>query len=65
MSRCVAKEMQGKEFIPRAIGKIREDNFYIPDCSYYESRINIPKKVKIDEILTGWHCYNCKNFKED
>ena len=55
--------MQGKEITPKAIGKIRKGKFYIPDCPYYESRVGIPKKVKIGEVFTGWHCHNCKNLE--
>lgn len=63
MAKCMAKGMEGTEISPKAVGRIRKDNFYIPDCDHYKPRINIPKKVKIDEIFTGWHCRNCKNFK--
>jgi len=63
MSRCMSKKMQGEEFVPKAIGKIRKGNSYIPDCPDYKPRFNIPGRVKIGEILTGWHCRNCKNFK--
>jgi len=56
--------MQSKEITPRALGKMEQNGFYIPDCPDYKPRINIPKKVKIDEVLTGWHCRNCKNFRD-
>lgn len=62
MFRCIAKMTQGKETIPQAIGKVKQGNFYVPNCPDYESRVNIPKKVKIGEVLTGWHWRNCKNF---
>ena len=63
MYKCMAKGIEGKEITPKAVGKIKKGNFYIPDCSDYKPRVNISKKVKIDEIFTGWHCRNCKNFK--
>ncbi len=53
----------GKEITPRSIGKIRKGAYYIPDCSDYEPRINIPKKVHIKEPFTGWNCHNCKNLE--
>ena len=62
MYRCMGKKMKDKEITPKAIGKIRKGNFYLPDCPNYEPRVNIPKKVRIDEIFTGWHCRNCKNL---
>ena len=63
MSICIAKGIEGKKITPRAIGRIQKGNFYIPDCPYYKPRINIPNKVKRDEVFTGWNCHNCKNFK--
>jgi len=63
MGRCLGKNMQGKEIEPRPIGKIARNNFYIPDCPDYIPRVNIPRKVKIGEVLIGWHCCNCKNFR--
>jgi hypothetical protein len=63
MSKCTGKTAQGKEITPRSIGKIKRGNFYIPDCSDYSPRIDLPTKVKIGEVLIGWNCRNCKNFK--
>lgn len=63
MTRCMGKKMQAEKIIPRAIGKVKEGNFYVPDCPDYEPRFNIPTKVKVDEVLTGWNCRNCKNFR--
>ena len=63
MGRCMGKKMQGKEAEPRPIGKIKRDNFYIPDCPDYKPRIDIPIRVKMDEVFAGWNCRNCRNFK--
>lgn len=63
MYRCTAKEIQGKEITPKAIGKIRKGDFYIPACPYYIPRVNIPKKIKASEVFAGWHCHNCKNLE--
>jgi len=63
MYECAAGRMRGKKFVPRAVGKKKEADFYIPDCPDYKPRINIPIKVKANEVLTAWHCRNCKNFK--
>ncbi len=63
MFKCMGKKMQGKEIIPQAIGKVKESNFYVPNCPDYEPKVNIPKRVRIGEVLTSWHCRNCKNLK--
>jgi len=61
----MGKTMQGKEITPRAIDRVREGAFYIPDCPDYEPRIDLPKKVKLDEVFTGWNCRNCKNLVKE
>lgn len=63
MAKCMGKRMQGKEIEPKAVGKVKRGNFYFPDCPDYKPRIDLPTKVKIGEILIGWHCCNCKNFQ--
>lgn len=63
MSKCMGKKMQGKEIEPRPVGKVKRGNFYIPDCPDYSPTIDLSIKVKTDEVLIGWHCRNCKNFK--
>lgn len=63
MFKCMGERMQGKEIAPRAIGRIRKGGYYIPDCPDYEPRIDLPKKVKLDEVFTGWNCRNCKHLK--
>ena len=62
MGKCVGKKMQGKEIEPRPIGKVKCGNFYVPDCPDYSPTIDLPTKVKADEVLIGWNCRNCKNF---
>ena len=63
MGTCLGKKMKGKEIEPRSIGKIIQGDFYIPDCPDYSPRIDMPTKLKIGEVLIGWNCRNCKNFK--
>ena len=63
MGKCLGKKMKGKEIEPRSIGKIVQGDFYIPDCPDYNPRIDIPTKLRIGEVLIGWNCRNCKNFK--
>jgi len=63
MFRCMGKTMQTKEITPRALGKIRKGKYFIPDCPDYEPRIDLPKRVNLDEVFTGWNCRNCKNLK--
>jgi hypothetical protein len=59
----MGKKMQGEKITPHAIPKVKQGDFYIPDCPDYEPRINIPTKVGMDEVLIGWHCRNCKNLE--
>lgn len=60
--RCIGKNQQGKAIIPRTIHKVRRGGFFIPDCPDYDPRIEISKKVKVNEVFTGWNCRNCKNL---
>ncbi len=60
---CIGERMQGREIEPRAVGKVKQGRFYIPDCQDYKPRIKIPVKVRMDEILTAWNCRNCKKFR--
>ena len=59
----MGEKIRGKEIIPQSIGKVTQGDYYIPDCPDYKPRIDIPIRVKIGEVLVGWHCRNCKNFK--
>lgn len=61
----MGKQLNGKEIRPKEIRKVKKGNFYVPECPDYEPRIHISVKVKREEVLAGWHCYNCKNFKEE
>lgn len=63
MNKCMGKKMDGKEIEPGPIGKVKRGNFYIPDCPDYNPRIDLPTKVKIGEVLIGWNCRNCGNFR--
>jgi len=63
MYRCMGKSRHGEEIVPKAIEKEERNGFYFPACPDYEPRVHMPKRVEIDEVLVGWHCYNCKNLK--
>lgn len=65
MPKCMGKQFKGKKITPRAIGRVKKGIFYIPNCPDYEPRIDIPVKVRMDEVFTGWNCRNCKNFRPD
>ncbi|MBI4832875.1 MAG: hypothetical protein HY801_15245 [Candidatus Lindowbacteria bacterium] len=61
---CVANDPDGIEITPRSLARVRQGNHCIPDCVDYESKFNLPRKVKAKEIFAGWSCHNCKFLTE-
>ncbi len=59
----MGEKIRGKEIMPQPIGKVRRGYYFIPDCPDYQPRIDIPIRVKIGEVLVGWHCRNCKKLR--
>lgn len=62
MPKCMGAKMEGKEIGPKSLGKVKRGNYYVPDCPDYSPTINLPTKVRADEVLIGWNCRNCRNF---
>ena len=61
---CVANDPEGIEITPRSLSRVRQGRYCVPDCVDYESRFNLPRRLKAREIYTGWSCHNCKFLKE-
>lgn len=61
---CIANGPQGIEITPRTLSRVVQGKYCVPDCVDYESKFNIPRKVRTKEIYTGWNCHNCKFLEE-
>lgn len=61
---CVANDPEGIEVTPRALSRVRQGKYCVPDCVDYESKFNLPRRVKAKEVFAGWSCYNCKFLRE-
>jgi DNA-binding protein HU-beta len=61
---CTANDSEGIEITPRTLSRVTQGKYCVPDCVDYESRFNIPRKIKAKEIYTGWNCHNCRFLKE-
>lgn len=61
---CIANDPEGIEITPRSLSRIRQGRYCVPDCVDYESKFNLPRRVKTKEVYAGWNCHNCKFLKE-
>jgi hypothetical protein len=61
---CVANDPDGIEIIPRSLSRVRQGRYCVPDCVDYESKFNLPRRIKEKEVFAGWSCFNCRNLKE-
>ena len=61
---CIANDSEGIEITPRSLSRVRQGRHCVPDCVDYESKYNLPRRVKAREVYTGWNCHNCKHLKE-
>jgi nucleoid DNA-binding protein len=61
---CVANNPDGIEITPRSLFRIRQGKYWVPDCADYQTKFNLPRRLKAKEIFAGWSCYNCKFLKE-
>ena len=61
---CIANDPDGIEVTPRTLSRVAQGKYCIPDCPDYESKFNIPRRIKVKEIYTGWNCHNCKFLEE-
>jgi hypothetical protein len=61
---CIANDPDGIEITPRSLSRVRQGRYCVPDCVDYESKFNLPRRVKTKEVYAGWNCHNCKYLKE-
>jgi hypothetical protein len=61
---CIANDPDGIEITPRSLSRVRQGKYCVPDCVDYESKFNLPRRLKTKEVYTGWNCHNCKFLKE-
>ncbi len=61
---CVANDPDGIEVVPRSLPRVRHGRYWVPDCVDYQSKFNLPRRLKAKEVFAGWSCYNCKFLKE-
>jgi len=61
---CVANNPDGIEIVPRSLSRIRQGKYWVPDCADYQTKFNLPRRLKAKEIFAGWSCFNCKFLKE-
>ena len=61
---CVANDPDGMEIVPRSLSRMRQGRYWVPDCVDYQTRFNLPRKIKSREVFAGWNCHNCKYLHE-
>lgn len=61
---CVANNPDGLSIVPRARSRIQQGRYWVPDCVDYQSKFNLPRRIKAREVFAGWSCYNCKFLDE-
>ncbi len=61
---CVANDPDGMEIVPRSLSRVRQGRYWVPDCVDYQTRFNLPRKIKGREVFAGWSCHNCKYLHE-
>jgi nucleoid DNA-binding protein len=62
---CVANNPDGIEVVPRSLSRIRQGKYWVPDCADYQTKFNLPRRLKAKEIFAGWSCFNCRFLKEE
>ncbi len=61
---CIANDPDGLEITPRSLSRVRQGKYCVPDCVDYQTRFNLPRRIKAREIFAGWNCHNCKFLQE-
>ncbi len=61
---CIANDPDGLEITPRPLSRVRQGKYWVPDCVDYQTKFNLPRRLKLKEIFSGWSCYNCKCLQE-
>ena len=62
---CTANDPDGMEIVPRSLSRVRQGKYCVPDCVDYQSRFNLPRRIRAREVFGGWNCHNCKFLRED
>ena len=63
--RCIANDPDGLEITPRSLSRIRQGKYCVPDCVDYQTKFNLPRRIKSREVFAGWNCHNCKFLQEN
>lgn len=61
---CVANNPDGIEITPRSLSRVPQGKYWVPDCADYQTKFNLPRRLKAKEVFAGWSCFNCKFLKE-
>jgi nucleoid DNA-binding protein len=61
---CLANNPEGIEIVPHSLSRTRQGKYWVPDCADYQTKFNLPQRLKAKEVFAGWSCYNCKFLKE-
>lgn len=61
---CIANDPDGLEIAPRSLARIHQGKYWVPDCVDYQSKFNLPRRIKAKEVFAGWSCHNCKSLRE-
>ncbi len=61
---CVANNPEGIEITPRSLSRVAQGKYWVPDCADYQTKFNLPRRLKVKEVFAGWSCFNCKFLKE-
>lgn len=61
---CIANNPDGLEIVPRSLSRVQQGKYWVPDCVDYQTRFNLPRKIKYREVFAGWSCHNCKFLSE-
>jgi len=61
---CIANDPDGLEITPRSLARVHQGKYWVPDCVDYQSKFNLPRRIKAREVFAGWSCHNCKSLLE-
>ena len=61
---CIANDPDGLAITPRSLSRVRQGKYCVPDCVDYQTKFNLPRRIKNREVFAGWNCHNCKFLQE-
>ena len=61
---CIANDPDGLEIVPRSLSRMKQKKYWVPDCVDYQTKFNLPRRIKAKEVFAGWSCHNCKFLRE-